>query len=219
MKIGRNDPCPCGSDKKFKKCHGRDADSVQRFTIAVHEVGHAVSLSAAHGKVHVSRQRPCSLCLDESEASDSSSAHTGYTNVVSTHPVDEIVYSLAGSAAEEALDMKPNPLGSSGDWADLEAELRGRGTWLQDQPDLPAAYRYIVNHYRNHAETIRQLAVRFEDAGLLEVDVPCCDRDELTLRVAKLMRYEDYEATVKKLNADRAEVVHPPTQLPCQMRQ
>ncbi len=20
--VGRNDPCPCGSEKKFKKCHG-----------------------------------------------------------------------------------------------------------------------------------------------------------------------------------------------------
>jgi preprotein translocase subunit SecA len=24
-KIGRNDPCPCGSGKKFKQCHGREA--------------------------------------------------------------------------------------------------------------------------------------------------------------------------------------------------
>ncbi|MHB1462907.1 MAG: preprotein translocase subunit SecA [Armatimonadota bacterium] len=24
-KVGRNDPCPCGSGKKFKKCHGKDA--------------------------------------------------------------------------------------------------------------------------------------------------------------------------------------------------
>jgi uncharacterized protein YecA (UPF0149 family) len=23
-KVGRNAPCPCGSDVKFKKCHGRD---------------------------------------------------------------------------------------------------------------------------------------------------------------------------------------------------
>jgi preprotein translocase subunit SecA len=23
MKVGRNDPCPCGSGKKFKQCHGR----------------------------------------------------------------------------------------------------------------------------------------------------------------------------------------------------
>lgn len=26
QKIGRNDPCPCGSGKKFKKCHGADQD-------------------------------------------------------------------------------------------------------------------------------------------------------------------------------------------------
>ncbi len=24
-KVGRNDPCSCGSGKKFKKCHGKDA--------------------------------------------------------------------------------------------------------------------------------------------------------------------------------------------------
>jgi len=23
--VGRNDPCPCGSNKKFKKCHGAGA--------------------------------------------------------------------------------------------------------------------------------------------------------------------------------------------------
>jgi preprotein translocase subunit SecA len=23
QKIGRNDPCPCGSGKKYKRCHGR----------------------------------------------------------------------------------------------------------------------------------------------------------------------------------------------------
>jgi len=22
-KIGRNDPCPCGSGRKYKQCHGR----------------------------------------------------------------------------------------------------------------------------------------------------------------------------------------------------
>jgi preprotein translocase subunit SecA len=23
-KVGRNDPCPCGSGKKYKNCHGRE---------------------------------------------------------------------------------------------------------------------------------------------------------------------------------------------------
>ncbi|MBC7655448.1 MAG: SEC-C domain-containing protein, partial [Oligoflexus sp.] len=25
VKIGRNDPCPCGSGKKYKSCHGLNA--------------------------------------------------------------------------------------------------------------------------------------------------------------------------------------------------
>ncbi|MCY7310113.1 MAG: SEC-C domain-containing protein [Chitinophagaceae bacterium] len=24
-KVGRNDPCPCGSGKKYKQCHGKDS--------------------------------------------------------------------------------------------------------------------------------------------------------------------------------------------------
>ncbi|MBQ2529056.1 MAG: SEC-C domain-containing protein, partial [Treponema sp.] len=24
-KVGRNDPCPCGSGKKYKQCHGRNS--------------------------------------------------------------------------------------------------------------------------------------------------------------------------------------------------
>ncbi|MGE3973668.1 MAG: preprotein translocase subunit SecA [Bdellovibrionales bacterium] len=27
-RVGRNDPCPCGSGKKYKKCHGADADQL-----------------------------------------------------------------------------------------------------------------------------------------------------------------------------------------------
>jgi hypothetical protein len=26
-KIGRNDPCPCGSDKKYKDCHEREGSA------------------------------------------------------------------------------------------------------------------------------------------------------------------------------------------------
>ncbi|MDE6855797.1 MAG: SEC-C domain-containing protein, partial [Muribaculaceae bacterium] len=25
-KIGRNDPCPCGSGKKYKNCHGKNLE-------------------------------------------------------------------------------------------------------------------------------------------------------------------------------------------------
>jgi preprotein translocase subunit SecA len=26
LKVGRNDPCPCGSGKKFKHCHGKNGE-------------------------------------------------------------------------------------------------------------------------------------------------------------------------------------------------
>lgn len=29
-KIGRNDPCPCGSGKKYKDCHRNDGDAFLR---------------------------------------------------------------------------------------------------------------------------------------------------------------------------------------------
>ena len=28
-KVGRNDPCPCGSGKKYKNCHGRMENAVE----------------------------------------------------------------------------------------------------------------------------------------------------------------------------------------------
>jgi uncharacterized protein len=28
--VGRNDPCPCGSGKKFKRCHGQRKDGSER---------------------------------------------------------------------------------------------------------------------------------------------------------------------------------------------
>jgi preprotein translocase subunit SecA len=29
-KVGRNDPCPCGSGKKFKHCHGGAAANIEK---------------------------------------------------------------------------------------------------------------------------------------------------------------------------------------------
>ncbi len=28
-RVGRNDPCPCGSGRKYKRCHGKHADPRQ----------------------------------------------------------------------------------------------------------------------------------------------------------------------------------------------
>ena len=28
--VGRNDPCPCGSGRKYKRCHGKDSVGTNR---------------------------------------------------------------------------------------------------------------------------------------------------------------------------------------------
>ena len=34
VKVGRNDPCPCGSGKKYKECHERKGDGfLQKLTL------------------------------------------------------------------------------------------------------------------------------------------------------------------------------------------
>ena len=38
MKIGRNDPCPCGSGKKYKKCHIDFDEKIEEFEVAGHIV-------------------------------------------------------------------------------------------------------------------------------------------------------------------------------------
>ena len=38
VKVGRNDFCPCGSGKKFKKCHGDLSKSVSENTLPKKEV-------------------------------------------------------------------------------------------------------------------------------------------------------------------------------------
>lgn len=46
-KVGRNQPCPCGSGLKFKKCHGRNGSS--RYQTAHHQPMHRSQLRADSG--------------------------------------------------------------------------------------------------------------------------------------------------------------------------
>ena len=49
QKLGRNDPCHCGSGKKFKRCHAlkTEADRQSRFLLLV--VGYLLWLSLSNG--------------------------------------------------------------------------------------------------------------------------------------------------------------------------
>lgn len=61
-KVGRNDPCPCGSGKKYKKCHfgkGDDAALSPRAGLTIRE--YRVRLHELCGPAELARQHPADL--------------------------------------------------------------------------------------------------------------------------------------------------------------
>ena len=57
-KIGRNDPCSCGSGKKFKKCHGAEPATSRQSRMLLIIVGGAVLAALAAVATLVTSERP-----------------------------------------------------------------------------------------------------------------------------------------------------------------
>jgi len=56
-KPGRNEPCPCGSGKKYKNCHESKTSSVRTSRILMVVVGAAVLAALAAGVASVTGER------------------------------------------------------------------------------------------------------------------------------------------------------------------
>jgi uncharacterized protein YecA (UPF0149 family) len=65
-KTGRNDPCPCGSGKKFKKCCGKNGDSISKSLSAIsnrEKAGHEKLLSGLSiGPPDKTSGKKCFIC-------------------------------------------------------------------------------------------------------------------------------------------------------------
>lgn len=59
-KRGRNDPCSCGSGKKFKRCHGTTTQSARSSRFLVIAVGAALLAAVAAGVASFSTDRSAS---------------------------------------------------------------------------------------------------------------------------------------------------------------
>lgn len=56
-KLGRNDPCSCGSGKKFKHCHGRTSDTTRTSRFLMIAVGGALLAAVAAGIASFTSER------------------------------------------------------------------------------------------------------------------------------------------------------------------
>ena len=60
-KTGRNELCPCGSGKKFKRCHGLSADSAKSGRFLMIAVGIGVLAAVAAGVAAFTTERSSSV--------------------------------------------------------------------------------------------------------------------------------------------------------------
>jgi hypothetical protein len=90
IKAGRNDPCPCGSGKKFKKCHlGREGELFLRKNETFNE--EAARKVANLPAVHYGRSREVIATLKEE----------GYLNSVGIKCIDLEAYRKLGVSGQE----------------------------------------------------------------------------------------------------------------------
>ena len=67
-KAGRNDPCPCGSGKKYKKCHGAKEDSNRGNRVLMIVIGLMIAGGVAVGVtsfMNPDRSRPVGVWSPE----------------------------------------------------------------------------------------------------------------------------------------------------------
>ena len=60
---GRNDPCPCGSGKKYKRCHGADAPAPAQAASAAQRSGFAYAHQLFTARLYPEAQRVCEAAL------------------------------------------------------------------------------------------------------------------------------------------------------------
>ena len=84
-KLGRNEPCWCGSGKKYKKCHEEFDNKIEEFEVMGHEVpDHSIIKTPAQIEAIKESCKINIAVLDEVAAK----IHAGMT----TQEIDDIVY-------------------------------------------------------------------------------------------------------------------------------
>ena len=140
-KPGRNDPCPCGSGKKYKKCCLANEEAAEREQLAEAEARRAES-AAAH-RLHLQEMRAAMATLSYAEDADEDAltiASNAAADLVRAGKLDE-----AEQAARDLMVQFPE-VHDGYDRLGMVHEARGE--------NLQAAecYRKVIEFIREHPD-------------------------------------------------------------------
>ncbi len=96
-KIGRNDPCWCGSGRKYKSCHMNFDDKIHKFALQGHEVPSRSIIKTKEQVEGIKESAKINIaCLDEVEKR----IHVGMSTQEIDDIINEVTYAMGGIPAD-----------------------------------------------------------------------------------------------------------------------
>jgi tetratricopeptide (TPR) repeat protein len=190
---GRNDPCPCGSERRYKACCGRLRDSVAALALTDGELDRLRSLMSAGRFNELEWQARALLAtkpgagmlwqlLGAALRAQGKPALPAIERAAQLMPGDAAAHNNLGNALidagrlDEAQRSYRQALSLWPDFAEAHSNL---GKLLFDSSQFAAAfasYQRVVELRPNHAEAWNQCAIAAHALGRLEQAVACHER-------------------------------------------
>jgi Tfp pilus assembly protein PilF len=195
-KIGRNDPCPCGSGKKYKQCCAQTGVAPNLATPAGFNAQHALQTAMA-----------------QHQAGNLAQAETLYKQVLQTAPNQPDALHLLGLIAKQKGDLKTavqlmrKALNLNPNYVEALVNL---GATLQEQGDLNNAtdcYRKALALRPNYAEVHSNLGVVLKAQDNLHESAQSFIR-ALELNPASAETFANLDALLKEMAAPDEALIY-----------
>jgi methionyl aminopeptidase len=173
MKIGRNDPCWCGSGKKYKNCHEAFDRKIQSEELAGHKVpDHNMIKTPAQVEKIKESAKINIACLDEV----GKQIHVGMTTQEIDDIVNEVTRSMGGIPAPLNYEGFPKSVCTSVNDQVCHG-IPSKDVVLQDGDIVNVDCSTILDGYYSDSSRMYLIGdVSPEKKKLVEVTKECCDR-------------------------------------------
>ncbi len=199
-KIGRNDPCPCGSGKKYKQCCEATGGAAQPTALA-------------NSQANFNPQHALQTAMAQHQAGNLQQAETLYKQVLQTAPNQPDALHLLGLIAKQKGDLKTavqlmrKALNFNPNYVEAYVNL---GTTLQAQDNLSEAadcYRKALALRPNYAEVHSNLGVVLKAQEDLHESAASFVR-ALALNPSSVETFANLDALLKEMAAPDEALIY-----------
>ena len=171
-KIGRNDPCWCGSGKKYKQCHEAFDKKIERIRLEGHEVPDRSLIKTPEQIEKIKKSAVINMaCLDEV----AKQIHEGMTTLEIDNIINDVTYGMGGIPAPLNYEGFPKSVCTSINDQVCHG-IPSEDVVLHDGDIINVDCSTILDGYFSDSSRMYMIGnVSEEKKRLVEVTKECCD--------------------------------------------